>query len=101
MAFLPFLKSKAHDDESLYIPGLSMDLRSISTALATILDYLYDQSPSIWDVFTADPNHILNGDNGQVACDSYHKYKEDVQLLKNMSVNAYRFSIAWTRIIPD
>ena len=36
-----------------------------------------------------------------MACDSYHKYKEDVQLLKNMSVNAYRFSIAWTRIIPD
>ena len=58
---------------------------------------------SIWDVFTADPTNgnIRNGDNGQVACDSYHKYKEDVQLLKNMSVNAYRFSIAWTRIIPD
>ena len=58
---------------------------------------------SIWDVFTADTTNgnILNGDTGQVACDSYHKYKEDVQLLKNMSVNAYRFSIAWTRIIPD
>ena len=40
------------------------------------------------------------GVNGQIACDSYHKYKEDVQLLKNMSVNSYRFSIAWTRILP-
>ena len=56
---------------------------------------------SIWDVFTADPTNgnILNGDNGQVACDSYHKYREDVQLLRNMNVNAYRFSIAWTRFL--
>ena len=55
------------------------------------------------DVFTADPEsgNILNGDNGQVACDSYHKYKEDIQLLKNMGASAYRFSIAWTRILPQ
>ena len=60
------------------------------------------KGPSIWDVFTADPNsgNVINGENGQVACDSYHKYKEDVQLLKNMSANSYRFSIAWTRILP-
>ena len=53
-------------------------------------------------MFTADPNsgNVINGENGQVACDSYHKYKEDVQLLKNMSANSYRFSIAWTRILP-
>ena len=57
---------------------------------------------SIWDTFTADPTNgnIANGDNGQVACDSYHKYKEDVQLLYNMGVNSYRFSIAWSRILP-
>ena len=57
---------------------------------------------SIWDVFTADPNsgNVANGDNGQVACDSYHKYKEDVQLLYNMGVNSYRFSISWSRILP-
>ena len=55
------------------------------------------------DVYTADPEsgNIMNGDNGQVACDSYHKYKEDVQLLKNMGASAYRFSIAWTRILPQ
>jgi len=58
---------------------------------------------SIWDVFSNDPTNgnIVNGDNGRVACDSYHKYKEDVQLLKNMGVNSYRFSIAWTRILPN
>ena len=55
------------------------------------------------DVYTADPEsgNVDNGDNGQVACDSYHKYKEDVQLLKNMGASAYRFSIAWTRILPQ
>ena len=55
------------------------------------------------DVYTADPEsgNVMNGDNGQVACDSYHKYKEDVQLLKNMGASAYRFSIAWTRILPQ
>merc|ERR1712223_171606 len=61
------------------------------------------KGPSIWDVFTADPNNgnIDNGDNGKVACDSYHKYKEDVQLLKNMGATSYRFSIAWSRILPQ
>jgi beta-glucosidase/6-phospho-beta-glucosidase/beta-galactosidase len=44
---------------------------------------------------------VVNGDNGQVACDSYHKYKEDVQLMKAMGLNSYRFSIAWSRILPD
>ena len=41
-----------------------------------------------------------NEDNGKVACDSYHKYKEDVRLLKEMGMKSYRFSLAWTRIIP-
>ncbi|KAI8790277.1 lactase-phlorizin hydrolase [Biomphalaria glabrata] len=56
---------------------------------------------SIWDVFTSEPGKVDNGDNGRVACDSYHKYKEDVQLLKQLGVTHYRFSIAWTRILPD
>ncbi|XP_067683478.1 lactase/phlorizin hydrolase-like [Haliotis asinina] len=51
---------------------------------------------SIWDNF-----HVLHNDNGAVACDSYHKYPEDVRLLKNMGVNHYRLSIAWPRIFPD
>ena len=54
-------------------------------------------------MFTADPEsgNIDDGDNGQVACDSYHKHKEDVQLLKNMGATSYRFSIAWSRILPE
>jgi len=56
---------------------------------------------SIWDKFVHDgQGHIKNGHTGDVACDSYHKYKEDVQLLKAMGMNSYRFSIAWSRILP-
>ena len=43
---------------------------------------------------------IDDDSDGKIACDSYHKYKEDVQLIKAMGVGYYRFSIAWTRIIP-
>ena len=56
---------------------------------------------SIWDTFT-DPKlgNIDDDSDGKIACDSYHKYKDDVQLIKAMGVGYYRFSIAWTRIIP-
>ena len=56
---------------------------------------------NIWDVFTRYNGTIKDGSSGDVACDSYHKYQEDVQLLKNLGVNSYRFSIAWTRILPN
>jgi beta-glucosidase len=56
---------------------------------------------SIWDVFAHTPGKIVDGSNGDAACDSYHRYGEDAQLLKNLGANAYRFSIAWSRIFPD
>ncbi len=55
---------------------------------------------SIWDKYTETVGNIADGSDGKIACDSYHKYKEDVQLLKNMGVGAYRFSISWPRIMP-
>ncbi|KAI3501485.1 hypothetical protein L1887_29355 [Cichorium endivia] len=56
---------------------------------------------SIWDVFCRNyPDAIVNGDNGNNGTNSYYKYKEDVQMMKTMGVNAYRFSISWTRIFP-
>ena len=58
------------------------------------------KGPSIWDVFTKEEGHIVDGSSGDVACDSYHKYKEDVQLLVNLGLKSYRFSIAWSRILP-
>jgi len=57
--------------------------------------------PSIWDTFTDGTTNIDDRSSGKVACDSYHKYEEDVQMIKNMGMDNYRFSISWTRIIPD
>ena len=56
-----------------------------------------------WDVWTQDPDsgHVSDKTNGQVAADSYHKYKEDVQLIADMGLDVYRMSISWARIIPD
>jgi len=56
---------------------------------------------SIWDRFTSLPGRVANGDTGRVACDAYHRYPEDVRLMRELGLNAYRFSIAWPRIIPD
>ena len=56
---------------------------------------------NVWDVFCHEPGKILCGHTGDVACDHYHKYKEDVQLLKKLGIKAYRFSISWSRIFPD
>ena len=56
---------------------------------------------SIWDKFTENGDHVEDGSTGKVACDSYHLYREDVRLLKDMGLNSYRFSIAWTRILPS
>ncbi|KAK6183901.1 hypothetical protein SNE40_006472 [Patella caerulea] len=55
---------------------------------------------NIWDVYVQEPGNIQDGSTGEVTCDSYHKYKEDVQLLKNIGANSYRFSISWSRIMP-
>ncbi len=56
---------------------------------------------SIWDRFTSTPGAILNGDDGSIACDSYHRYHEDVRLMRELGLDAYRFSIAWPRILPE
>ncbi|MBU9712882.1 GH1 family beta-glucosidase [Evansella tamaricis] len=59
------------------------------------------RGPSIWDTFSKTPGKIVNGDNGDVACDSYHRYEEDIQLMKELGINFYRFSVAWPRIFPE
>jgi beta-glucosidase len=59
------------------------------------------RGPSIWDTFSHTPGKVFNNDNGNVACDSYHRYEEDIALLKKLGVKAYRFSIAWPRIFPQ
>lgn len=59
------------------------------------------RKPSVWDVFSHKPGNIANGDTGDVADDSYHLFKEDIGLLKNLGVSGYRMSIAWPRVFPD
>jgi beta-glucosidase len=56
---------------------------------------------SIWDTFCATPGRVHNGDSGAIACDSYHRYGQDIALMRELGLNAFRFSIAWPRIVPD
>lgn len=59
------------------------------------------RKPSIWDTFSRLPGRVHNCDTGDVADDHYHRYKEDIQLLKALGVKAYRYSVAWPRVFPD
>ncbi len=59
------------------------------------------RGPSVWDVFSHTPGKTHDGDTGDVADDSYHLYKEDVQLLKALGVKTYRMSISWSRVFPE
>ena len=55
---------------------------------------------SIWDTFSHTPGKVFHGDTGDVACDSYHRYGEDIALLKRLGVGSYRLSLSWPRIQP-
>lgn len=65
---------------------------------ATSLD---GRGPSIWDTFAATPGRVFEGHTGDVAVDHYHRWREDVALVKDLGLRAYRFSIAWPRIQPE
>jgi beta-glucosidase len=56
---------------------------------------------SIWDVFCRKPGSVFGGNTGEVACDHYHRYRDDVALMKDLGVKAYRFSISWPRVLPE
>ncbi len=58
------------------------------------------RSPSIWDTFSHTPGKVDNGDTGDIACDHYHRVPEDIGLVKQVGADAYRFSIAWPRVVP-
>ena len=58
------------------------------------------RTPSIWDTFSRTPGRTKGGDTGDEACDHYHRYREDVALMRNLGLGAYRFSIAWPRVQP-
>ena len=78
----------------------SQFLWGVSTAAAQIEGgYLDDgRTKSIWDVAPA--SKIKNGETCHIACDHYHRYKEDVAIMKEIGVKSYRFSVSWSRVIP-
>lgn len=59
------------------------------------------RTDSIWDVFSHTPGKTVNGDTGDIACDHYHRWKDDIALMKRIGLKAYRFSISWPRILPE
>jgi len=59
------------------------------------------RGPSIWDAFSRTPSKVKNGDTGDVACDHYHRFPQDIALMRDLGVNGYRFSVAWPRVLPQ
>ena len=58
------------------------------------------KGPSVWDMLCRKPGAVYGGHTGDVACDHYHRYEEDVALLKRFGVQAYRLSVSWPRVLP-
>src|SRR5436190_16019227 len=56
---------------------------------------------SVWDRFSATPGKVRNGDSGEIACDFYHRHRDDVALMRDLGLDAFRFSIAWPRVLPE
>jgi beta-glucosidase len=59
------------------------------------------KGPSVWDMFTHRPGTVENGDRGDTGCDHYHLWEEDLELMKRIGLEAYRFSVSWPRVIPE
>ncbi|MFI8230516.1 GH1 family beta-glucosidase [Streptomyces sp. NPDC085900] len=58
------------------------------------------RAPSIWDTYSHTPGKVADDDNGDVACDHYHRWREDIGLMRRLGTNAYRLSVAWPRVMP-
>ncbi|WUN97732.1 GH1 family beta-glucosidase [Streptomyces sp. NBC_00299] len=73
-------------------------LWGVSTSAHQIEGAADEREPSVWDTFTAEPGRVKDGSTAAVACDHYHRYPQDVALLADLGVDAYRFSISWPRV---
>ncbi|MEV2249570.1 GH1 family beta-glucosidase [Streptomyces sp. NPDC050147] len=73
----------------------------VSTSAHQIEGAVDERGPSVWDAFTAVPGRVKDGTTAAVACDHYHRYREDVALIRELGVNAYRFSVSWPRVLPS
>ena len=88
------------DSSRLFPPGF---LWGTATASYQIEGAVHEdeRGASIWDTFSHQPGAVWNSDNGDIACDHYHRVTEDLELMHQLGVGSYRFSVAWTRIQPD
>ncbi|CAL9454370.1 Beta-glucosidase [Streptomyces sp. enrichment culture] len=73
----------------------------VSTSAHQIEGAVRLREPSVWDAFTDRPGRVKDGSTAAVACDHYHRYREDVALLAGLGVNAYRFSVSWPRVLRE
>ncbi|WP_249126158.1 GH1 family beta-glucosidase [Streptomyces sp. A2-16] len=76
-------------------------LWGVSTSAHQIEGAADERERSVWDAFTAEPGRVKDGSTAEVACDHYHRYREDVAFLAGLGVDAYRFSISWPRVRTD
>ncbi|XP_054261404.1 myrosinase 1-like [Macrosteles quadrilineatus] len=89
------------DQENVFPPGFYIGCASSSYQIEGAWD-ADGKGENIWDrLVHMSPSIVKNNDTGDIACDSYHKYKEDVQLIKQVGFNHYRFSISWSRVLPN
>lgn len=97
---MPVLVTTTDDADGLTFPadflwGVAATAYQIEGAVAED-----GRGPSVWDTFTAQPGRVVDGSDGRVTCDHYHRYEEDVALMRDLGVGAYEFSLSWSRIQP-
>ncbi|WP_104525811.1 GH1 family beta-glucosidase [Blastococcus atacamensis] len=81
-------------------PGFTFGAATASYQIEGAVD-VDGRGPSIWDTFSHTPGKTFEGHTGDVACDHYHRFPEDVSLMKELGLSAYRFSVAWSRVLPE
>ena len=92
------------DQDERVFPQLPPGFRFGTSTAAFQIEGAADEDgkgPSIWDTFSAQPGRIADGRTAQVACDHYHRWPEDVALLKQLGAGGYRFSVSWPRVLPE
>jgi beta-glucosidase len=93
---LPHLAFAASKFPDGFVWGVSTSAAQIEGAAE-----IDGRSPSIWDIFAKQPDRIADGGTPEVACDHYHRVAEDIALMQGLGIGAYRFSIAWPRVMPE
>ena len=96
-----YFKKSMNDSETMKFPDGFLFGSATSSYQVEGAAHEDGRGLTVWDTFCYEGGHVLQNDTGDVACDHYHRYEEDVQLMKTLNLQAYRFSIAWSRILPN